>query len=97
MSIPNDYLQPIADDSYDWPKKLVIICEWGCGNFSAIDCSTAEGEVVNLLDGLERKAIRCTFAQWMEDWVNGVDLWTRDFSKLGPRPRPLSFFGDNES
>ena len=31
----------------------------------------------------------------MEDWVNGVDLWTRDFTK--PGPRPLSFFGDNES
>jgi hypothetical protein len=56
------------------------------GNFSAIDSSTAEGEVVNLLDDLERKAMGCTFAQWMEDWVNGVDLWTRDFTKPGPDP-----------
>ncbi len=86
MSIPNVYLQSIADDSYAWPKKLVMICEWGCGYFSAIDCSTAEGEVINLLDDLKRKPIGCTFAHWMEDWVNGVDLWTRDFSKLGPNP-----------
>jgi hypothetical protein len=86
MSIPNIYLQSIADASYDWPKKLVIICEWGCGYFSAIDCTTVEGEVVDLLDGPERKAKGCTFAQWMEDWVNGIDLWERDFSELGPNP-----------
>ena len=86
MSIPNVYLQSVADDSYDWPKKLVMICEWGCGNFSAIDCSAIDGEVVDLFDDLERKAKGCTFAQWMEDWVNGVDLWTRDFGKLGPDP-----------
>jgi hypothetical protein len=86
MSTPNVYLQSIADDSYDWPKKLVMICEWGCGYYSAIDCSTVEGEVVDLLGELERKPKGCTFAQWMEDWVNGVDLWTRDFSKRGPNP-----------
>jgi hypothetical protein len=72
---------------------LVIICEWGCGYFSAIDCSTVEGEVVNLLDDLERKVMGCTFAQWMEVWVNGVDLWTRDL-KWTPLSRP--FFAPNK-
>ena len=86
LSVPNGYLQLIADASYVWPKKLVIISEWGCGYFSAIDCSTVEGEVVDLLDEPERWAKGFNFAQWMEDWVNGVDLWTRDFSNLGPNP-----------
>jgi hypothetical protein len=75
MSIPNVYLQSTADESYDWPAKLVIVCEWGCGHYSAIDCSTADAEVVDLLDDPERRPRGCTFAEWMEDWANGVNLW----------------------
>ena len=86
MSLPNFYLQSIADESYEWPEKLVIICEWGCAYYSAIDCSTVEGKVVNLLDDPERRPTGCTFAEWMEDWVNGVDLWARDFSKRSENP-----------
>ena len=86
MSIPNLYFQSIEDASADWPKRLVLICEWGCGYFSAIDCSTPEGKVVNLVEDPERVATGLTFAEWMEDWVNGVDLWERDFGRLGLDP-----------
>ena len=68
MSIPNVYLQAIADESEDWPEKLVLICEWGCGYYSALDCSAPEGELVNVLGELELQRTGCTFAQWMEDW-----------------------------
>ena len=85
MSIPTVYLQSIADESYSWPRKLVLICEWGCAYYSAIDCSTSDGEIVNLLGESELKRTGSSFAQWMQDWVDDVDLWQRDFSN-GPTP-----------
>jgi hypothetical protein len=74
MSLPNLYLQSIADRSIAWPEKLVIICEWGCGDYSAIDCSTAGGEVIDLIGEDTRKGRGCTFAEWIEDWLDGADL-----------------------
>jgi hypothetical protein len=84
MSIPNIYLQSIADESYGWPKKLVLICDWGCAYYSAIDCSTPEGEIVKVLGELEPRPTGFSFARWMQDWVDGVDLWQRDFSHHDP-------------
>jgi hypothetical protein len=86
MSVPNVYLQSIADESYGWPKKLVLICEWGCALYSAIDCSTCDGEIVNVLGELDLKPTGSSLAQWMQDWVDGVDLWQRDFSDRGQTP-----------
>ena len=86
MSIPNVYLQSVADDSYGWPKNLVLICEWGCAYYSAVDCSTLKGEVVNVSGEMDLKPTGSSFAQWMQDWVDGVDLWRRDFSDDGPVP-----------
>jgi hypothetical protein len=75
---------------YDWitfdppddcePSKAVTICEWGCANWSAIDCSTEEGEMVFSHDRPDlRDEIRegISFRQWMQDWADGVDLWAR--------------------
>jgi hypothetical protein len=86
MSVPNVYLQSIKDESYSWPKKLVLICEWGCGLYSAIDCTTADSEIVNVHEELNLSPTGASFAQWMQDWVDGVDLWQRDFIGRGPTP-----------
>jgi hypothetical protein len=85
LTLPDLYLLSVDEPGWEvtidggWPKKLVPICDWGCGQMSALDCSTHEGEVVDYLEpgGLRRKGM--TFAQWMAAWVNGVDLW-----KVGP-------------
>ncbi len=83
MSVPNVCLQSIADDSYGWPKSLVLICEWGCAYYSAVDCSTPQGEIVNVSGEMDLKPTRSSFAEWMQDWVDGVDLWQRDFCDRG--------------
>jgi hypothetical protein len=81
-----DLEEPGSDVLFEggWPEKLVQICDWGCLYASAIDCSTSEGEIVDLAEGeadyQRRKGL--TFAQWMEAWVNGERLWD-----VG-RPRP---------
>jgi hypothetical protein len=74
------YLDAIEDPAWEaafdepWPHKLVRICDWGCLAESAVDCSTLEGEVVDLIDGWERRPRGVTFARWMEQWVNGEEL-----------------------
>jgi hypothetical protein len=61
-----------------WPPKLVPICYWGGDNYSAIDCTTPDGVVVDLLDSPSRswrpKRKDMTFRHWMEVWVNGSEL-----------------------
>jgi hypothetical protein len=60
----------------DFVPREIVICDWGGGSGSAVDCSTPEGEMVYLREGLAfREGI--TFRQWMEDWLNGVDLEER--------------------
>jgi len=44
---------------------------------SAIDCSTPEGETIFIGAPVEVFLPEgITFARWMEDWVNGVDLFS---------------------
>jgi hypothetical protein len=33
-----------------WPEKVVVICEWGCQNLTAVDCSTQHGQMVDLAE-----------------------------------------------
>jgi hypothetical protein len=81
-SLPNSYFQWIADGSLKWRLRIVPICHWGCGMETGVDCSTPEGLIFHLMASF-RKVERSTFAQWMEDWVNGVDLFERDHIKRG--------------
>ena len=82
LTLPELYL---TDMEYDWPEKLVSICNWGCCISSAIDCSTPEGEMV-FVGGTHELYVPegITFAQWMEDWVNGVDLFERGGKRRPP-------------
>ena len=70
-----------------WPGRLLPICGWGCFNESAIDCSTPEAAIVDLPEnvivqmqktGNDPPPKGMTFAQWMEAWVDGIDLWPYD-------------------
>jgi hypothetical protein len=80
QTLPDLYLDAIDDpaweDTFDepWPQKLVPICDWGGLAESAVDCSTLEGEVIDLRDGWYRHPRGVTFARWMEQWVNGEEL-----------------------
>ena len=80
-ALPDLYLDALADPAWPrflgepWPARLVPVCDWGCLHQSAIDCSTPEAEVVDRFDGYQRRPTAVAFARWMEDWVNGVNLW----------------------
>ena len=93
LTLVDQYLQDLDDPGSEvlfdggWPKRLVQICDWGCWNVSAIDCSTGDGEIVDLVEGEmdyeRRKGL--TFAQWMEAWVNGERWWDVGGRRPGDR------------
>ena len=84
--LPDLYLDALEDPAWErflgepWPARLLPICDWGCCHQSAIDCSTPETEVIDLSDGFQRHPKGVSFARWMEDWVNGVNLWVAPLS-----------------
>jgi hypothetical protein len=62
------------------------ICDWGCCTFSAIDCSAPGGKMILYLDGVERIDQGVSFARWIDDWVNGINVGTREYRPwLRPR------------
>lgn len=86
MALPEIYLDSRESRCYvevygePWPEKLIEICHWGGGMRSAIDCSAAEAEVLDIPEDLDRRRRSGqTFAQWMEAWVNGVNLFRGRF------------------
>jgi hypothetical protein len=80
QSIPDAYIRWTVDGSLKRRLKIVPICDWGCGMETGLDCSTAEGSIFHLSASF-RRLDGCTFARWMEDWANGVDLYERDHIK----------------
>src|SRR5262249_33671014 len=57
------YLSRIDDRGYaevhgPWPSKLVPVCDWGCSHITAIDCTTPEGEMVDVPEGIPTNARR---------------------------------------
>jgi hypothetical protein len=75
-------LKTCEEEGLEVTDQLLMICDWGCCNGSGIDCSTPSGEIVFFRDdGAEIREGK-TFRQWMEDWVDGVDLWERVYKRL---------------
>ncbi len=61
-----------------WFDQLVPICAWGCHQYSLLDCSQAEAPVIHYIGpGGELILESPSFAGWIMDWLNGVDLWAR--------------------
>jgi hypothetical protein len=50
---------------------LVVICDWGCGCWSCIDCTTGEMMICDEY-GLKKQDVQ--FGDWLEQWANGVAL-----------------------
>lgn len=53
---------------------LVSICDWGCGCWSCIDCTTGEMMICDEF-GLTKQDVK--FGDWLERWANGVNLSPR--------------------
>jgi hypothetical protein len=66
-------------------EKTIPICDWGCCKFSAIDCTTPDGNMLLFVDGTKRVDQRVSFARWVEDWVDGFDVGANDYGRVKRR------------
>lgn len=79
------YRQPDPDDpTWQWPDGLLPICHWGCIAYSAVDCNREAGPVYMADVGVKEKGEpmetivklhKPSIDAWINDWLNGKDLW----------------------
>ena len=77
--------QPDAQPSSTvWPALLLLLCHWGCGIYSCVDCSTPDLSVLrfdpNKLNSEPQRGRAfspeaTSLTIWMTRWVNDEDLW----------------------
>ena len=74
------------DPTWHWPEALLPFCGWGCAIYTCLDCSDAEMRLVhwdpNVWEpGTDPKVgmipMEDTLPEWLQAWVDGVNLWDR--------------------
>ena len=72
------------DPAWAWPRGWVPVCHWGCLVYSVVDCLNAPhpvyyADVSAKEPGAPMETIlhphKPSFAQWLDDWMDGKDLW----------------------
>ncbi len=69
-----------------WPNRLVPLCHWGCAIYACLDCTREEAPIVVFdPNGLASysgqswgscfRPHRPSLQNWLEAWLDGVDLW----------------------
>lgn len=89
VKLYTDFAQPDPDDpAWKWPHGLLPICHWGCAIYSCIDSTRAEAPVKTWdpnewEDGtspeLAIRSSEVSFAEWLDAWSDGINLWDRMF------------------
>ena len=73
LDMYQDYLSAdLADDEPPAPPPgVVFLCDWGCANWSLLDCREPEGRMWSWEEG-DRCPQDLTFTAWLELWINGA-------------------------
>jgi SMI1 / KNR4 family (SUKH-1) len=61
-----------------WPKGLYMLCDWGCGIYSYLDC--VSGRIYRGEAGDDVYILCCeatSLDEWLALWANGIDLWSK--------------------
>lgn len=53
------------------PHGVVFLCDWGCANWSLLDCREPEGRMWSWEEG-DRCPQDLTFTAWLELWLSGT-------------------------
>ena len=61
------------------------ICDWGCCIGSVLDCTLPEGNMILITDKGERIDQGVSFARWIEDWLNGIEVGANEYGALKNR------------
>ena len=66
-------------------ERTIPICDWGCNTFSAIDCSTPDGNMLLFSEGVTRIDHGVSFARWIEDWLAGIEVGSDGYGRVNSR------------
>lgn len=87
------------DENWNWPTGLLPLCHWGCAIYSCVDCLTPENPIrifdpsLHDADPSWRDAFfdeSPSLERWLNDWANGVDLWSRSYGDNGSIAREIA-------
>jgi len=85
----DQYVLLRQDAGITWPAHLVPLCHWGCGIYSCADASRADAPIFTafgdaLYDDPPNAVMpaNSTFAEWLQAWADGEDLWEALHSAL---------------
>jgi hypothetical protein len=62
-----------------WPSLPLPLCDWGCANWSCLDCRTESGPVVTLAGEQGFFNTGRDLRSWLSAWLSGIDLWEEMF------------------
>jgi hypothetical protein len=74
-----------------WSARLVPLCDWGCANWSCLDCGSDDGAIVTVAGGYDLTNTGHTLRSWLGAWNDGVDLGKAMFEP-GPTRRGINPF-----
>jgi hypothetical protein len=57
-----------------WPTRIVPLCDWGCANWSWLDCRAVNGSVVTLAGEAGFYEQAYDLRSWLTAWLSGADL-----------------------
>ncbi len=83
-----------------WPARLLPLCDWGCANWSCLDCRADDGAIVTFVGEEGFTNTGHTLRSWLGAWLDGHDLWKEMFetvpTKTGINPftkQPIQMMG----
>ena len=62
-----------------WPGRLLPICDWGCANWSCLDCRSKRGPIVTLAGEQGFFNTGHDLRSWLEAWLAHANLWSEMF------------------
>jgi hypothetical protein len=74
-----------------WSTRLLPLCDWGCANWSCLDCRTDDGAIVTVAGEQDFTNTGHTLRSWLGAWLDGVELWNTMF-EAGPKRMGINPF-----
>jgi hypothetical protein len=74
-----------------WPAQLLPVCDWGCANWSCLDCRSDDGPIVTLAGAQGFTNTGRTLRSWLIAWLDGVDFSAEMFEP-GPTRKGVNPF-----
>lgn len=68
-----------------WPKRVLMMCDWGCNIYSCLNCSSPDLPIFRMdsnVNFMVEWAIEASsLQQWLEAWVDGKLLFRLDWEQ----------------